>query len=70
MNNSQRSGLLRCIAEKIEPSDQVRDSMLYFLRGFSICAENRNIALHSDGHLGETHFHFLGAVTRLVTFAE
>jgi hypothetical protein len=57
LNNSQRSNLLRQIAIEMEQSEDIRSRL--FLHGFSLCAENRNIALHAGGHLGDTHFHFI-----------
>ncbi|HAO2891875.1 TPA: hypothetical protein IHM15_004473 [Escherichia coli] len=59
LNNNQRSNLLHTITKEMEPLETIRDRLNHFRRGFSICAENRNIALHSSGHVGETHFHFI-----------
>lgn len=59
LNNSQRWNLLSRIASDMEQSDEISDLITHFLKGFSICAENRNIALHAGGHLGETHLHFI-----------
>jgi hypothetical protein len=59
LNNSQRSILLRRIANEVEARESVQDWLHHFLQGFSVCAENRNIALHATGYVGEIHFHFI-----------
>ncbi len=57
LTNSERSGVLRVSASEMEVSEQVKDAIFYFLRGFSICTENRSISVHSTGIPGETHVH-------------
>ncbi len=69
MNNSERAALVRMAANEIEKDERVRDLLLYFLRCFSICGENRNIAAHATGLVGESHLHMRKRATS-APFAE
>lgn len=57
MSNGDRAVLLRTVATKVESVPQVQDLLSHFLAGFSICSENRNIAVHATAMTGETHVH-------------
>jgi hypothetical protein len=46
-SNEQRTGAIRYLAHLKEKNPQVRDHVDYLLTFFSICAENRNILMHS-----------------------
>jgi hypothetical protein len=46
-SNEQRTGAIRYLANIKEKNPQVRDHIDYLLTFFSICAENRNILMHS-----------------------
>jgi hypothetical protein len=46
-SNEQRTGAIRYLANLKEKNPQVRDHIDYLLTFFSICAENRNILMHS-----------------------
>lgn len=46
-SNEQRIGAIRFLANLKENNPQVRDHIDYLLTFFSICAENRNILMHS-----------------------
>jgi hypothetical protein len=46
-SNEQRTGAIRYLANFKEKNSQVRDHIDYLLTFFSICAENRNILMHS-----------------------
>jgi hypothetical protein len=56
-NNKDRTALLRVIATECEQHEQIQDRLNHFLRGFSICGENRNLAAHAWALSGRTHFH-------------
>jgi hypothetical protein len=46
-SNEQRTGAIRYLANLKETTPQVREHVDYLLTFFSICAENRNILMHS-----------------------
>ncbi|GAB4069654.1 hypothetical protein KHC28_24425 [Ancylobacter sonchi] len=58
LNNNQRIEILYQIASEMETKKEIKELLIHFQKGFSICTENRNIAMHANGHLGSTHFHF------------
>lgn len=57
MTNAERSAVLRTAVEVAELNETVREEVLFFLRAFSVCTENRSVAAHADGMPGETHVH-------------
>jgi hypothetical protein len=45
--NNFRIDALKVVLDKYEADQKVADSVLHFLRCFNICADNRNILMHS-----------------------
>lgn len=51
-NNRNRLDTLALLINSREKEERVKDLALHFLRGFDICAENRNFLMHGMVHNG------------------
>lgn len=51
-DNTTRVDILKRAVDLRAETDEIRDAVLHFCRGFSACADNRNIVMHSMAFKG------------------
>jgi hypothetical protein len=54
LDNSQRIALIRHCLTELPYNEREKHAIEHFMKGYAICAENRNILLHAEVHYAES----------------